>query len=103
VTFKPSVAESFPSIRLLLPGDPLFSLLLSIVTSETQGVSFVCGSKESDGGTRIDVCQDFRESEGAEVVVPAAAKEGLDDLPDGKSLNRIPEAEQIARNWLSET
>jgi len=34
VTFSPEVAEKYPSVRLLLPGDPLFEALIQEVTPE---------------------------------------------------------------------
>jgi hypothetical protein len=54
VTFDPAVAEEFPSIRLLLPGDSLFDTLVSMTTQASGGdVVFVCGSRQSDGSDRI--------------------------------------------------
>lgn len=60
VTFNIDTAETYPSIRLLLPGDPLFNHLLSIIQTHTESdmISLIYGSIESgDSGiqtTKID-------------------------------------------------
>lgn len=100
VTFRPSVAEEFPSIRLLLPGDPLFNTLLSSVTDETQNLTFVCGASDSDG-ISVEQLPEYSLKD-CEVVVPCVSEDGFDDLPDGSSLLTIPDAKELAEQWLGQ-
>jgi len=100
VTFDPDVAEEFPSIRLLLPGDPLFD---SLVTKTTQGqdseVVFVCGSREAES---VTVETDYESTAGADVVLPAVSNDSRGNLPEGTSLPDVSDAKQTVQNWLAE-
>jgi len=50
VTFDPNVVEEFPSIRLLLPGDPLFDSLVSMTRKGSPWeVVFICGKRGANG------------------------------------------------------
>ena len=98
VTFELDIADEFPSIRLLLPGDPLFDSLVSITTeSPAQEVVFVCGTVS--GGITVET--EYDETETADVVLPSIDGNSRTDLPDGTSLPEISEAKRIIGNWLS--
>jgi hypothetical protein len=100
VTFDPAVAEEFPSIRLLLPGDPLFD---SLVAKTTQGqdseVAFVCGSREA---ASVTVETDYESTAGADVVLPAVQDDSQGNLPEGTSLLDVSDAKQTVHSWLTE-
>jgi hypothetical protein len=101
VTFSPPVADDFPSIRLLLPGDPLFDALVSIASkNEGKNVSLVCG-RGTDTGTQVTLCRDTDETTEASVVAPAATEDGLTDLPSGSSLEDVTRTKERVREWLS--
>lgn len=102
VTFKPAIAEKYPSIRLLLPGDPLFVALVREATPETVDcLEFICGWRGTSGSavTRSNTLSDAKE---ATVVEPATTSEGVDELLGGASTFSDPdEAEQVVLDWLS--
>lgn len=103
VTFKPEIAEGFPSIRLLLPGDPLFKALIREATPEEVGsLELVCGRRGEDG---LSVIRNNRvsDSKQATVMEPAATSEGVKDLLGGtSSITNPDDAEQTVLSWLSE-
>ncbi len=103
VTFKPEIAEEFPSIRLLLPGDPLFEVLLGEITpEEMSSLEFVCGQRGESG---LSVARRNRLSHARQVTVvePATVNEGAKDLLGGTSPVSDPDdAEQRVLNWLSQ-
>jgi SNF2 family DNA or RNA helicase len=102
VTFDPAVVEEFPSIRLLLPGDPLFDELVSLTTQHSeQEVVYVCGTVHDDGTTEVTVDPDDRTMRTAAVVLPAVRDDGRESLPDGESLVTVHEARQVVNEWLS--
>lgn len=102
VTFDPNVANDFPSIRLLLPGDPLFDRLVSMTTqSPNSDVVFACGTRYSDGAEDVAVETEYEETKQADVVVPAVREGGRANLPDGVSLVDVPDARRTVSNWLS--
>lgn len=101
VTFSPEVADQFPSIRLLLPGDPIFNELLSIATDgEAPNIKMISGST-AEGTGEPDVIVDDSWIETADVVAPAVTKESISDLPNGQSLDSVAEAKEIVLEWLS--
>ncbi|AKU09853.1 DEAD/DEAH box helicase [Haloferax gibbonsii] len=104
VTFKPEIAEKFPSIRLLLPGDPLFEALVSEVTPEkVDGLEFVCGQHGESGAvvTREHSVEDAKQ---ATVVEPATTSESVNELLSGtRPLTSSDDAEQIVLDWLSQS
>jgi superfamily II DNA/RNA helicase len=103
VTFRPEIAEQFPSIRLLLPGDPLFEALVrEAAPAEVDNVEFVCGERGESGSsvTRSHRVSDAKQST---VVEPAVVSEGVKDLLGGtSSLTSSDDAEQVVLNWLSQ-
>ena len=102
VTFSPSVAEEFPSIRLLLPGDPLFDGLVSVATeSEAKNIELVCGWNTVETAPETQVGSECEDSIDADVIAPAAIQEGLDDLPDGTTLRDLEKTKQLVLKWLS--
>jgi SNF2 family DNA or RNA helicase len=102
VTFAPEIAESYPSIRLLLPGDPLFEALISEATPDKmEGLELVCGSVS---GTGTEVVRELRIKEAMEAVVlkPAIKNTEERSLLGGRNTIAHPEnAEQTVLDWLS--
>ncbi len=104
VTFEPEIADGFPSIRLLLPGDPLFEMLVYEATpEEVDSLEFVCG-RHGKSGASVTRERRVGEAKRATVVQPATTDEGVTDLLGGT--NSIPnpdDAEQTILNWLSQS
>ena len=103
VTFTPDIAESYPSIRLLLPGDSLFELLVRKATpEEVDGLELVCGTRGESGSevTRENRVEDARES----VVVQPAIRDGDQrEIPgETEPIGSVEDAEQTVLNWLSD-
>jgi hypothetical protein len=103
VTFTPSIAEEFPSIRLLLPGDPLFETLVRQITPEkVDDLEFVCGQRGVSGSS-VTQHQRVSDAKQATVVEPATTSETVKDLLGGtNSISNPGDAEQIVLGWLSE-
>jgi superfamily II DNA or RNA helicase len=97
VTFSPELAHEFPSLRLLLPGDPLFSHLSEIIQSEgeslKQDISFVTLPQDSRGPVEIEDL----DSIDAEVVAPVVREGDVDSI----SLNVYSEqsARSVLKRW----
>ena len=102
VTFDPPVAEEFPSIRLLLPGDSLFDALVSTTAqASSDEIVFVCGYREKERSERVVAEPTYEGTEEANVVLPAV-DDGPADLPEGTSLPSVSEAKETVRDWLLE-
>jgi hypothetical protein len=102
VTFSPDVAEAYPSIRLLLPGDPVFELLVREATpEEVDGLELVCGTKGESGSevTHENCVENARRS----VVVQPVVRDGDQrDIPgETEPIDGVEDAEQTVLNWLS--
>ena len=102
MTFNPEIAEQFPSIRLLLPGDPLFEALVrEAAPVEVNNVEFVCG-KRGESGSSVTRSNQVAEAKQAVVVEPAVASENVKNILGGtNSISDIDDAEQTVLNWLS--
>jgi hypothetical protein len=100
VTFSPDLAKDFPSLRLLLPGDPLFTRLLEIIQSKRTDlrqdsiISFV----SHDGQQPVKLEQ--IDSVDTEVVVPTVSDGDIGDI----GLNTYSEqvADGVLRKWASD-
>ena len=103
VTFNPEIAEQFPSIRLLLPGDPLFEALVrEAAPAEVDNVEFVCGQR-GESGSSVTRSSQVAEAKQATVVEPAVTSESVKNLLGGtNSVSDIDDAEQTVLNWLSQ-
>jgi hypothetical protein len=103
VTFQPAIAEEYPSIRLLLSGDPLFDALVQEATpEEVENLEFICGQRGESGAT-VTRSQRISAAKQATVVEPAATSDGVTDLLGGADSLPFPEdAEQSVLNWLSQ-
>ncbi len=102
VTFDPAVAEEYPSIRLLLPGDSLFDMLVSKVTrTGSDEVVFVCGYRQSKDFDRVTTKSSYEPTDSADVVLPAVRENSRTDLPTGVSLPTLSEAKGTVRDWLN--
>ncbi|WP_265109161.1 DEAD/DEAH box helicase [Halosolutus halophilus] len=103
VSFKPEIAEGFPSIRMLLPGDPLFQVLVSEATpEEVDSLEFVCG-RCGESGSSVTRLRRVSEAKQATVVEPAATSDGMKDLLGGtNSITNPDDAEQTVLNWLAQ-
>ncbi|WP_135536465.1 DEAD/DEAH box helicase [Halostella pelagica] len=104
VTFKPGIADKFPSIRLLLPGDPLFEVLARDATpEEVDSLEFVCGRRE-ESGSSVTRGHRVADAKQATVVEPATTSEAVKDLLGGtSSITNPDDAEQTVLNWLSQS
>ncbi|RLM83670.1 DEAD/DEAH box helicase [Halobellus sp. Atlit-38R] len=103
VAFQPEIADRFPSVRLLLPGDPLFEELVRNLAPEVMdSLELVCGHRgESGASVTREHC--VAKAERATVVEPAATSEEVNSLLGSEDLVTNPEdAEQTVLNWLSE-
>ncbi|ELZ06168.1 putative DEAD/H helicase [Natrialba chahannaoensis JCM 10990] len=103
ITFNPKIAEQLPSIRLLLPGDPLFEALIREVTPEVvDSLEFICG-KPGPGGSSTTRSSRIAEITQAAVVEPAVTSEAEKHLLGGtRPISDPDDAEQTVLNWLSE-
>lgn len=100
VTFDPEVAAEFPSIRLLLPGDPLFDGFVSMTTRTSDDeVVFICGYQQ-EGSERVVTESRYEETDSADVILPAIRGNGCADLPEGSSLPSLSEGRETVREWL---
>ena len=103
VTFTPEIADEYPSVRLLLPGDPLFEMLVCETTPiESDSLEFVCGQIGVSGSevTRKSRVDDAKDSV---VVEPASTDTDVRNLlGGGNSLTNPEEAEQTVLKWLSQ-
>jgi len=104
VTFNPEIAEQFPSIRLLLPGDPLFEALVNeAAPAEVDNVEFVCGQR-GENGSSVTRSSQVAEAKHATVVEPAVTSESVKNLLGGaNSISDVDDAEQTVLSWLSQS
>jgi hypothetical protein len=94
------VAEEFPSIRLLLPGDPLFHNLVAKTTrGQDSEVVLVCGFLEAES---VTIETDYEGTADTDVVLPAVNNGSRRNLPDGSFLTDASGAKQIIYSWLTE-
>jgi hypothetical protein len=102
VTISPEVAESYPSIRLLLPGDPLFDVLISEATPDkVESIELICGSV-SGSGSEVTQERRIEDAMQARVVQPAVENdEERKLLGGGDSIPQSENAEQTVLEWLS--
>lgn len=103
VTFKPGITDKYPSVRLLLPGDPLFELFVRKATpEEVDSLEFICGQRE-ESGSSVTREQRVANAKRAAVVEPAATPEGVKNLLGGmNSITNSDDPEQTVLNWLSQ-
>ena len=98
VTFSPDLAQDFPSLRLLLPGDPLFAHLLQTIQIEGQtpqgdsNLSFVTlpDSGDSEKSERADLND-------TEVVLPTATE---DVSSIGLNTYSTTDVDQVIERWM---
>jgi SNF2 family DNA or RNA helicase len=101
VTFSTDLAKEFPSIRLLLPGDPLFDHLCGLIrgdVSEPQtdsAVSFVGATPDGEGP--IEILQ----PETTEMWITAPVVTDSDIRSTGLNTYTEQRADRIIREWLS--
>ena len=99
ITFSPALAQDLPSLRLLLPSDPLFTRLFKILKSEKRSseqesaVTFVTLSAESGEVTSLDEIS----SAGSEIIVPTV--QDTDNTSIGLTAYSEQEAHEIVRKW----
>jgi SNF2 family DNA or RNA helicase len=102
VTFDPEISESYPSIRFLVPGDPLFEVLIEDAIPDESGVlEFVCGT-HGKSGSQVTTTEHIDDTQTAEVVQPASTNESVKNFLGGtESVPSPNSAEQIVLKWLS--
>ena len=103
VTFNPGVAEEFPSVRLLLPGDQLFEVLVRVGTpEEVNDMEFICG-QQGENGSSVTHSNRIADTKQAAVVEPAATSEEVNTLLGGtRTILSTDDAEQTVLDWLSQ-
>jgi SNF2 family DNA or RNA helicase len=103
VTFEPEIADRYPSTRLLLPGDPLFEVLVREATpEEVDSLEFICG-RRNESGSSVTRERRVATAKQAAVVEPAATGEGVKNLLGGmNSITNSDDPEQTVLNWLSQ-
>ncbi|KAB7518811.1 helicase-related protein [Halosegnis rubeus] len=101
VTFTPAIAEEYPSIRCVLPGDPLFNVLIDIIAGDPpELVTFVQGRAVS-GAAEISSSTEPEPSGEAPVVLPASTKDGVTNLLGEGSITDVATAERTISDWIS--
>jgi hypothetical protein len=102
VTFTPEIAEQYPSIRLLLPNDPLFELLVQQATPEQlESLKLICG-KHGEGGSTVTQSNRIVDSNDAVVVEPAVTTDRDQNLLSGDTaIKDVEAAEETVLTWLS--
>jgi hypothetical protein len=99
VTFSPDLAKDFASLRLLLPGDPLFARLLEIIQSQRTDlrqdsiISFVSPSDNSQDTVKLDQIDSFD----TEVVAPTVRDGEISAI--GLNIYREQVVDEILREW----
>jgi len=101
VTFQPDIAEEYPSIRLVLPGDPLFDMLVEIAAGGDASTVRMVYGEGRDGTPQVTVGDADSDIGSADVVAPATDNESVCDLLGGGSLETVDAAEQTVLDWLS--
>jgi hypothetical protein len=101
-TFTPQVAEEYPSIRLVLPNDPLFELLVKQATpDQLEDLQLVCGN-HSEGGSTVTQTRRISEGTDATVVEPAVSNDREQNLLGGQTaILDVESAEETVLSWLS--
>ena len=99
VTFSPNLAHNFPSLRLLLPGDPLFNHLSKIIQAKESDIrqdsatSFVALPEDNEVPVKVKNL----DSIDPEVVAPVTREENVDSI----GLNTYSEqsANSVLKKW----
>lgn len=101
VTFLPSVAEEYSSIRLALPGDPLYGVLVGIAAAgEAPTVEMVYG-REREGTAEVSVGEGSTGVQDADVVAPTTTNETVTELLGGGAVESVEDTEQTVLEWLT--
>jgi hypothetical protein len=101
VTFSPDLAQDFPSLRLLLPGDPLFTHLLETIQTEgqasrsTSDLSFVALPCDSDN---LKKSEQINLNE-VELVLPRVT--GKDVCSIGLNTYSDKDADRVLDRWMN--
>ncbi len=103
VTFSPDLGAAYPSIRLLLPGDPLYAELVDVATPESTENTLVVAGRDGDTPTMEGHALDVVESEAWDVLAPAVTDTAPAGLPDGRTLADEETARESVREWLGDT
>jgi hypothetical protein len=101
VTFQPEIAEEYPSIRLLLPGDPLFDVLVDIAADGEAPIVEMVYGRGRGGTAEVTIGESSQWDGDADVVAPATTEESVTDLLGGGSVETVDEAEETVLDWLS--
>jgi len=101
VTFDPAIADTFPSVRLLLPGDPLYVRLRDIILDETSSSIHYVGG-EADESSSITVTADALSTDAYDVVLPVAAETSETTLITGDELSTSTDAEVAVSTWIQQ-
>jgi hypothetical protein len=78
VTFDPAVAADYTSLRLLLPGDPLYRDMIEVLSNSDSRIEFVCSSQDGE----IVVRQDIDEVTEYETILPAIPERSIECIDD---------------------
>ena len=80
VTFNPAVAADYTSLRLSLPGDPLYRDMIEVLNNRGSRVEFVCLSDSGD----ITIEQSIQDPIKYEVILPAMPDQSIEYSNDLK-------------------
>lgn len=89
VTFNPAVAADYTSLRLLLPGDPLYQDIIEVLNTSDSRTEFVCLSRSGD----ITVEQNIENLTEYEVVLPAKPEKTVECI-DGVEIPSVDDAKR---------
>lgn len=88
VTFNPDVAADYTSLRLLLPGDPVYRDIIEVLNTSDSRTEFVCLSQNGS----ITVQQSIESPNRYEVILPAIPQESV-EFTYGLEVQSVSDAE----------
>jgi hypothetical protein len=94
VTFNPNVAAEYTSLRLLLPGDPVYDDILDVLSGGESRTKFVCG----DNGS-VSVKDTVRDVGECDVVVPAVCGDSINSIANTEVLD-VETAKRDIKQYL---
>ena len=94
VTFDPTVAADYTSLRLLLPGDPLYQDLIEVLNTTDSRTEFICLSQSGD----ITVQQNIDDIDEYEAVLPAIPEKSVECI-DGVEMPSVEDAKNSITSY----
>ena len=88
VTFDPGVAADYTSLRLLLPGDPLYRDIMEVLSNSDSRIEFVCLTENDE----IVVQQNIDDVTEYEAILPAMPEKSIECI-ESVEIPTVDEAE----------